>query len=55
MNVPDYRGSDEIQPAIKIVGNAVRGHLGELVRSTGEETLNQLLDAEAGPLYGVKR
>lgn len=54
-NVPEERTSEEIQSAIKIDGEAVRGHLDELVRSTVEETLNNLLDAEADQLCGAKR
>ena len=54
-NVPEERTSEEIQSAIKIDGDAVRGHLDELVRSTVEETLNNLLDAEADQLCGAKR
>lgn len=54
-NVPEERTSEEIQSAIKIDGEAVRGHIDELVRSTVEETLNNLLDAEADQLCGAKR
>jgi hypothetical protein len=36
--------------AIKIDGDAVRGYLDELVRSTVEETLNKRLDAESDKL-----
>jgi len=54
-NVPEESISEEIQDAIKIDGKAVRGHLDELVRSTVEETLNSLLDAEADQLCGAKR
>ena len=54
-NVPEDRVGEEIRDAIKIDGDAVRGHLDELVRSTVEETLNKLLDAEADQLCGAKR
>lgn len=54
-NVPDDANSEEIRDAIKIDGDAVRGHLDELVRSTVEETLNQMLDAEADLLCNAKR
>lgn len=54
-NVPDEPTSEEIRDVIKIDGDAVRGHLDELVRSTVEETLNNLLDAEADELCGAKR
>jgi putative transposase len=54
-NVTENRIGEEIRDAIKIDGDAVRSHLGELVRSTVEETLNHLLDAEADQLCGAKR
>jgi len=54
-NVPDVKTGEEIRRAIKIDGDAVRGHLDELVRSTVEETLNQMLDAEADQLCNAKR
>ncbi|MEO1525496.1 MAG: IS256 family transposase [Planctomycetota bacterium] len=47
--------SEELRDAIKVDGEAVRGHLDELVRSTVEETLNQMLDAEADKLCNAKR
>ena len=34
---------------------AVRDHLGEMVRSTVEETLNQMLEAEADRLCNAER
>jgi len=40
---------------IEINDAEVRGHLRELVRGSVEETLNSLLDAEAGALCGAKR
>lgn len=40
---------------IQIDQAVVRQHLGEVVRSTVEETLNALLDAEADRLCGAKR
>ena len=54
-NVPEDLVGEEIRDAIKIDGDVVRGHLDELVRSTVEETLNNLLDAEADELCGAKR
>jgi transposase-like protein len=54
-NVPDEKVSEEIRSAIKIDGDAVRGHLDELVRSTVEDTLNNLLDAEADQVCNAKR
>lgn len=43
------------QDVIHIDGEQVRGHVDELVRSTVEETLNRLLDAEADELCGAQR
>ncbi len=54
-NVSEEQSSEEIHSAIKIDGDAVRGHLDELVRSTVEDTLNKLLDAEADQICGAKR
>src|SRR5690554_4151323 len=54
-NVPEDRIGEEIRDAIKIDGEAVRGHLDELVRASVEETLNQMLDAEADQLCRAKR
>lgn len=54
-NVSDERTSEDIQSVIKIDGDAVRGHLDELVRSTVEDTLNKLLDAEADQLCNAQR
>ena len=54
-NVPEDRVGEEIRDAIRIDGDAVRGQLDELVRSTVEETLNSLLDAEADQLCEAKR
>lgn len=54
-NVPEDHASEEIRDVIQINGEAVRGHLDELVRSTVEATLNQMLDAEADELCGAKR
>jgi len=41
--------------AIEVNEEAVREHLGEVVRATVEETLNSLLDAEAERLCNAKR
>ena len=47
----DADRSEEIRQVIKVDGEAVRGHLDELVRSTVEQTLNQgLFDARLTPL-----
>jgi transposase-like protein len=40
---------------IKINEAQIKNHLGEMVRGTVEETLNQMLDAEADLLCGAKR
>jgi hypothetical protein len=40
---------------IKIDEGQVRQHLGEMVRSTVEETLNAMLDAEADHLCNAQR
>ena len=40
---------------IQIDEARIRAHLGELVRATGEETLNAMLDAEADQLCGAGR
>jgi len=40
---------------IQIDESRIRDHLGELVRDTVEETLNQLLDAEAEQLCHAAR
>lgn len=48
---------DEVKSAefVKVDGEQVRQHLDELVRSSVEETLNALLDAEADELCQAKR
>ena len=40
---------------IKIDSQQIKSHLGEMVRSTVEETLNTLLDAEADRLCHAQR
>lgn len=42
-------------PVVQIDEGRIQAHLDELVRSTVEETLNALLDAEADRLCGAKR
>lgn len=54
-SVPDQTNGEEIWSAIKVDGDGVRCHLDELVPSTVEDTLNQMLDAEADQLCGAKR
>ena len=44
-----------LEKVIKIDENAVRDHLGEMVRSTVEDTLNKLLDAEADNLCNAEK
>jgi len=39
---------------IKINESAVKDHLGEMVRSTVEETLNQMLDDEANRMCNAE-
>ena len=51
----DADRSEEIRKVIKVDGEAVRGHLDELVRSTVEQTLNQMLEAEADTLCNAER
>ncbi len=54
-NLAENRVNEEIREAIKIDADAVRGHLDELVRSTVEDTLNRMLEAEANELCKAKR
>jgi len=44
--------SDKI---IQLNEDAVRNHLGQIVRSTVEQTLNEMLDAEADRLYNAEK
>src|SRR6185503_13011291 len=44
-----------LEGAIRIDAQRVEQHLGELVRRSVEETLNELLQAEADQLCGAKR
>ncbi len=49
----DYSAkSDKI---IQLNEEAVRNHLGQIVRSTVEQTLNEMLDAEADRLCNAKK
>ena len=45
--------SDGLRQAISVDTEKVRGHLDEVVRSTVEQTLNQLLDEEADRIAGA--
>jgi putative transposase len=47
--------SKDLHKVIKIDESKIRDHLGELVRGTVEETLNNLLDAEADQLCNAAR
>ena len=49
----ENRKSDKLLDAIRIDEGQIRGHLDALVKSSVEETLNGLLDAEAESLYGA--
>ena len=44
----------DLSNVIKIDEGQIQQHLGEMVRSTVEETLNAMLDAEADQLCGAK-
>ncbi len=45
----------KLEKVIKINESAIRDHLGEMVRSTVEETLNQMLDAEADKMCNADK
>ena len=47
--------SKNLSQVIKINEAQIQNHLGEMVRSTVEETLNAMLDAEADHLCNAKR
>jgi len=53
--VNDNEKCEEFSEVIKIDGGKVRHHVEEVVRSSVEETLNGLLEAEADELCGAKR
>lgn len=56
MQNSDSAQSDKnLRNVIKINEAQIQDHLGEMVRSTVEETLNAMLDAEADQLCGAKR
>jgi transposase-like protein len=52
--LPDETVPPSPQPLLRIDETKIRGHLDEMVRSTVEQTLNDLLDAEAETLCGAK-
>ena len=47
--------TQEREKVIQINEGAIRDHLGALVRSTVEETLNGMLDAEANRLCNAEK
>jgi transposase-like protein len=54
MTLPDPSGAPSPQPILRIDEGQIRGHLDEMVRTTVEKTLNEMLDAEAEALCGAK-
>ncbi len=53
--VAESNGIEKVVGLLKVNEEEVCNHLSEMVRSTVEETLNKLLDAEAEELCGAKR
>ena len=51
---PTGEARPPLGPVVKIDEGRIREHLDEVVRSTVEETLNALLDAEADHLCGAR-
>jgi len=54
-NSDSAQSDKDLSNVIKINEAQIQDHLGEMVRSTVEETLNAMLDAEADQLCGAKR
>jgi putative transposase len=54
-SVADSNGVEKVIGLLKVNEKEVCNHLNEMVRSTVEETLNKLLDAEADELCRAKR
>ena len=54
-NSDSAQSDKDLRNVIKINEAQIQDHLGEMVRSTVEETLNAMLDAEADQLCGAKR
>ena len=52
---PGSEARPSLGPVVKIDEGRIREHLDEVVRSTVEETLNALLDAEADQLCGARK
>jgi hypothetical protein len=53
--VTSTESDKHLSKVIKIDTTQIHSHLDSMVRSTVEQTLNGLLDAEAEQLYGAKR
>ena len=47
--------TESLQDAIRVDAGQLRSHIDEAVRSSVEETLNGLLDAEADQICGAQR
>ncbi len=54
-NSNSTKTAENLSKVIKIDEAQIRDHLGEMVRSTVEQTLNDMLDAEADQLCGAGR
>jgi len=54
-NSNSTKTAENLNKVIKIDETQIRNHLGEMVRTTVEETLNDMLDAEADQLCGAGR
>ncbi len=54
-NSNSTKATQNLNKVIKIDEAQIRDHLGEMVRSTVEQTLNDMLDAEADQLCGAER
>ncbi len=54
-NSNSTKTTENLSKVIKIDEVQIRDHLGEMVRSTVEQTLNDMLDAEADQLCGAGR
>lgn len=54
-NITSAEQAKNLSNVIKINESQIKDHLGQMVRSTVEETLNDMLDAEADQLCNAKR
>ena len=54
-NSNSTKTAENLSKVIKIDEAQIRNHLGEMVRSTVEDTLNDMLDAEANQLCRAER